>query len=176
MGKALWLTILIRVLGIGGLVFNVASFQFNRHKKIVLFKGISEFLFAVQYIFLGAYTAAALDGVSTLRNCVFMKAVEKKKSTAPYIAIFVVVMIVLCALTWEGPTSVLALAAKVLTTVSYGMRKESKLRIIALPSSVAWVIYNAVFGAWEAAICDSLTVISLLIAICKFDLLPKMKK
>ena len=59
---------------------------------------------------------------------------------------------------------------KLLTTVSYGMKNEKWLRIITLPSCVLWIIYNLYVGSVAGAIGDSIALISLLIAMYKFDL------
>ena len=59
---------------------------------------------------------------------------------------------------------------KLLTTVSYGLKNEKWLRIITLPSCVLWVIYNLYVGSYAGAIGDSIALVSLLIAMYKFDL------
>lgn len=53
--------LIIRALGICGLATSVLSFQFKRHKRIVLCKMLSELLFSVQYFLMGAYTGCLLD-------------------------------------------------------------------------------------------------------------------
>lgn len=160
----------IRIFGIAGLIFCVIPFQFKKHKQIVLCKMFSEILFSIQYILMGAYTGAIVDLISGLRNFLFYKFVEKKRSTLPLIILFSLLVIVLGIFTWGGAMSLLPVTAKVLTTVSYGMKNEKLLRIITLPSCIFWIMYNAMVGGWEALIGDSLSLISILIAIYKFDI------
>ena len=162
--------ILIRALGITALVLGIIPFQFKKHKQIVLCKMVSEFLFACQYFLLGAHSGAWMDLVSGLRNFLFFKLVQKKKSTLPVILAFSALIITLGVLSWDGVITLLPLAAKLLTTVSYGMKNERLLRIITLPSCLFWIVYNVLVGGWEAMITDLLSLGSILIAIWKFDL------
>ena len=167
--------LLIRILGIIALILCVIPFQFKKHKHIVLCKMASELMFAAQYFLLGpaAYTGACLDLISGGRNFLFYKLVEKNKSTTPVILLFSAFMIVLGAVTWTGWLSLLPVCAKVISTVSYGMRNEKLLRFITLPSCILWIIYNITVGGWEAMVSDTLSLISILIAIWKFDIRPK---
>lgn len=162
--------IFIRFFGILGLALSIISFQFKKHKSIMIVKTCSELSFAVQYILLGAWTGALLDGISMFRNFLFAKFVEKKRSTLPVIIGFSVLLIVLGIGSWAGPITLLPICAKIVSTVSYGMKRERLLRFIAIPSCIMWVIYNAFVGSWEAVISDSLTFFSILIAIYKFDI------
>lgn len=171
----LLIKVLIRVLGISGLILCVIPFQFKKHKHIVLCKMTSEVSFALQYFLLGAYTGAWLDLISGLRNYLFYKFVKHERSTTPIIIAFGALVIILGISSWTGPVSLLPIGAKLLTTVSYGMKNEKLLRYITLPSCILWIIYNVFFGSWEGMISDSLALISILIAICKFDIRGQKK-
>ena len=160
----------IRVLGIIGLILCIIPFQFEKHKHIVLCKMVSEISFAFQYILMGAYTGALGDLVSGLRNFLFYKFVEAKRSTVPLIIAFSILVVVIGAMSWNGAISLLPVVAKVLTTISYGMKNERLLRIITLPSCIFWILYNVTVGGWEAMIGDFLSLCSILIAIYKFDI------
>ncbi len=162
--------ILVRVLGIAGLITSVIPFQFKRHKHIVLCKMLSTIFFASQYFALGAYTAAWMDLVSSLRNYLFYWFVDRKKSTLPVMIGFCLLLCTITATTWAGPLSLIPLLAKVISTVSYGMKDERLLRFITLPSCILWVIYNCTVGGYEAALGDMLTFASIIIAIYKFDI------
>ena len=170
--------ILIRSIGIVALILCVIPFQFKKHKHIVLCKMTSEILFAVQYFLIGpeAYTGAWLDLLSGGRNFLFYKLVEKKRSTTPVIVVFSLIMIALGAYSWAGWLSLLPIAAKVISTVSYGMKNERLLRFITLPSCILWIVYNVTVGAWEAMLGDALSLCSILIAIWKFDVREHCKE
>lgn len=162
--------ILIRLLGIVGLVLCIIPFQFKKHKNIVLCKMASELSFSIQYFFMGAFTGAWIDLISGFRNFLFYKLVEKKRSTVPFMIIFSIFVIIIGVFSWDGYISLLPIAAKVITTISYGLKNEKYLRLITLPSCIFWITYNITIGGWEAMIADFLALCSLIIAIYKFDI------
>jgi len=160
---------IIQLIGFLGLALSIGSFQFKKHRGIVLCKMSSELVFAVQYIFLGAWTAAVLDGISVIRNALYTGFVKRGRSTTPVIIGFGLFVVVTGIVTFDGWLSLLPIAAKLLTTISYGMKNERLLRIITLPSCIMWSIYNLYVGSLGGALGDALTLISLLIAMYKFD-------
>lgn len=162
--------ILIRLTGLLGLSLGVIAFQFKNHKQIMLCKIFAEVAYCAQYTLLGAYTGGAIGAISVIRNYLFRRQVEKGKSTLPLIIIFSIFIVIICAVTWAGPLSLLPLFSKVISCISYGMKNPKKLRIITLPTCFMWVTYNLFVGSWEAMIGDSLSAISIMIAIYKFDI------
>ena len=165
--------ILIRIFGIFGLMSGVLSFQFKNHKSIMLAKVFSEAAYCVQYTLLGAHTAALISVVSVVRNYLFRRQVQRHKSSVGLIAVFSAVVVVTCMISWDGYLSLLVLVAKLISTVSYGMSNPKHLRLITFPSCFLWITYNIIVGSWEAMIGDSLSAISILIAIYKFDIRKK---
>lgn len=161
---------LIQLIGFVGLATSIATFQFKKHRSIVLCKMSSELIFALQYILLGAWTAAILDGISVVRNTLYTTFVKRGWSTAPVIIGFGLFVIATGVATFDGWLSLLPIAAKLLTTISYGMKNEKLLRFITLPSCIMWSIYNLQVGSLGGALGDTLALISLLIGIYKFDI------
>ena len=133
----------------------------------------SELVFAIQYIFLGAWTAAILDGISVIRNLLYTGLVKRGRSTLPVIIGFSLFVIGTGIATFAGPISLLPIGAKLLTTISYGMKNERLLRFITLPSCIMWSIYNLYVGSLGGALGDALALTSLLIAVYKFDIRKK---
>ena len=153
-----------------GLVLSIIAFQFKKHKQIVLLKMSSELAFSFQYILLGAWTGAVLDFISVIRNFLFYRFVKKGISTTPVILIFGAFVVATGFFTYDGIISLLPIGSKILTTVSYGMKKEKWLRLITLPSCILWIIYNVFVGSYAGALTDGITLASILLAIYKFDI------
>ena len=164
----------VQLIGFIGLALGVLAFQFKKHMHIVTCKMASEFVFSLQYLLLGAWAAALLDFASAIRNLLFCALVKRGRSTTPLIYCFGAFVVVVGIFTFDSPISLMLIAAKLLTTISYGMRNERLLRYITLPSCIFWCIYNLYIGSLGGAIGDSLTLISLVTAMCKFDL-PRQK-
>lgn len=160
---------IIQLIGFLGLAISIIAFQFKKHRGIVLCKATSELVFALQYILLGAWTAAVLDFFSVVRNFLFYRFVKKGRSTLPVIIVFGIFVIMTGFFTYDGFVSLLPIGSKLLTTISYGIKKEKWLRIITLPSCILWIIYNLYVNSIAGVLTDSMTLISLLIAMYKFD-------
>ena len=168
--------ILIRVTGILGLVLGVAAYQSNKHKGIVIAKLGSEAAFTVQYFLLDAPTGSIMNLVGVVRNFIFYKFVEKGKSTKLAMWIFCGIYIVSAIITWEGPESLLPLIGKLCSTVAYSMKNTRNIRIINIPTLTMWIIYNITCSAWEALAADAISLISVLIAMVRFDIAPYFRK
>ncbi len=163
------MALIIQLIGFLGLAMSIVAFQFKTHRRIVLCKMTSELFFALQYVLLGAWTAAVLDCLSVVRNLLFVHRAKKNLSTLPVIVGFGAFVVITGFFTFDGLFSLLPIGSKLLTTVSYGIKNEKWLRIITLPSCIMWIIYNLSVGSLAGAITDVLTLGSLLIAMYKFD-------
>ncbi|MBQ8209540.1 MAG: YgjV family protein [Clostridia bacterium] len=168
--------IFIRAVGIIGFVLGVAAFQSNKHKTIVVTKMGSEAAFTVQYFLLGAPTGSIMNLIGVIRNLIFYRLVEKDKSTVVARWIFCGIYVLSAIITWEGPTSLLPLVGKLCSTVAYSIDNPRYIRIINIPTLIMWVVYNIACGAWEALLTDSISLISVLIAMGRFDIVPYFKK
>lgn len=166
----------IRAMGIIGFVLGVAAFQSNKHKGIVIAKLGSEAAFTIQYYLLDAPTGAIMNLVGVVRNFIFYKLVEKGKSTKAAMWIFCGVYVLSAIITWEGPESLLPLVGKLCSTVAYSMKNTRFIRCINIPTLSMWIIYNITCSAWEALATDAISLISVLIAIGRFDVVPYFKK
>ena len=162
--------IIIQAIGFLGLAMSIVAFQFKKHGQIVLCKTSSVLFFSLHYVLLGAWSAAALELISAIRNLIFYKQVKKSISTLPAILGFGAFVLITGLATYDGLLSLLPIACKLLTTVSYGMKNEKWLRIITLPSCIMWVIYNFYVGSIAGMLTDSMALVSIVIAMVKFDL------
>ncbi len=165
--------IVTQLIGFLALIAGVISFQFKSHKNIMICKSSSEFLFTVQYALLGAWTAVVLSLISVFRNLLFRKLVKEKRSTRPAILAFGGMVLATGVFTYDGFLTLLPIASKLLSTISYGMKQERWLRLIAIPSSVFWIIYNVAVGSIAGALTDGLTLVSIFVAIYKYDIRKK---
>lgn len=164
MGKEIF----IQLIGILGAIFGFIAYQKNEHKKIMLYKTSSELTFALQFILLGAYTGVAMNVIGCVRNLVFARQVKKNKSTAAGIILFSLLMAAAGALTWTGPVCLLAIAGKIFTTLAYGMKNPQKVRLLTLPSSGCWLIYDVVCRSLGGIVTEVFTVVSIVIAEVRF--------
>ena len=168
--------IIIRIIGIIGLTANFLSFQFEKHKRILLFRTINEGLFIIQYLILGAYTGALLNAIGCIRNVIFTKQVASGKKTTISSVIFCVIFTFFGILTFDGVKSIMLILAKDLSTIAYGNKNTTVIRAVSFLTHINYLFYNLAVTSYEGALADAILLISLIAGIIRFDILPRMKK
>jgi glucan phosphoethanolaminetransferase (alkaline phosphatase superfamily) len=156
-------------------------------------------MFGIQYLFLGAIPGLVVEFIGWIRNVVFIYTVKKNKNTKFWIwffsAITVVAGVVTIALSWKTSIekismwsknitvctilavgiSVVAIVAKVLSTIAYGIKNPNTIRKLNLPTSSMWLFYNFVAFSIAGVINEAITIISNLIAQWRYRK-PKNKE
>ncbi len=188
----MFLTITAQILGVFGLVLNILAVQFNKYRTVIMMKSLSCFLFIVQYALIGAYVGLVMDAIGLVRNIVFSERIKKGKPMKLCIGIFAAIICIAGAVTmifswdttilkmarWSTNTtvitiiavavSIVSIVAKFLTTVGYGIESPHAIRMINLPSSSCWVIYNIACFSPTGVINELLCIVSILIAEFRF--------
>lgn len=174
--------IITQGIGFGGAALNFLSFQQNKRSRIIGFQIVAALLFITHYIFLGftsgedAFTGAALNFIGLTRSIVFINNDKKWAKSPVWLVIFIVVSAIAGVLTWEAWYSFLPSTAMILTTVSYWMKDETKIRLITFPSSPCWLIFNIITGSVAGIVTECIVMSSLIIAIVRYDILKKGEK
>lgn len=163
---------LIQILGIGGIIMNIISFQCNSHKKIMFYRSVNEVLFAIQYYLLHSYLGMMTNILVCFRNCLFSMRIQKNQSTRYHIFVFSILFIIIGIANWQGTASVVAIAVKILSTIAYGNKNPGSLRIITLFASSGWLLFNMFVGSYTGILCEILSLSSILFGIWRFDLYP----
>ncbi len=165
--------IIAQVIGYIGFVIGVFAFQSNKHKTIVLSKALTDICFGVQYLMLGAYTGALINCIGIVRNLTLANVKDQSRSQKIATAFFVALITLACILTWSGPLSILAMAGKICTTISFSIKNTKILRFLTIPSCILWGIYDFATGANGAALYEIAGLVSIIIAWIRFDVVAK---
>lgn len=168
--------IIIQIIGAFGILASIISFQCKKHNSILFFRTLNEFIFAIQYFLLGAYTGMIVNLVGCVRNIIFSKQISKNKKTTFSIIIFSIMFVVFGFAVWQGPKSLLIIFAKVLSTLAYGNKKTTIVRIIIFVTSTSWLIYNCYVFSIAGVLCEAFTLISLIVGIIRLDIIPSLRK
>lgn len=170
------MNISIQLIGALGILASIISFQCKKHNSILFFRTLNEFIFAIQYCLLGAYTGMTMNLIGCARNIVFTKQVANNKSTALWIWIFSCLFTSLGIVVWQGPKSILIIIAKVLSTLAYGNKNTSFVRKIIFVTSSSWLVYNMCVLSIAGVLCEAFTLVSIIIGIIRFDVVSRIKK
>lgn len=165
-----------QIIGFLGLVCCMTAYQMKTQKKIVTVQIVSCTFFTVHFLMLGAYTGALMNFIAAIRSVVFANKDKKWGKSNWWIAFFSLVCIIAVIFSWEGVISLLPMAGMVLTTISWGIEKANLVRLISLPSSPLWIIYNLLSGSMAGVLTEMLVIISIVTAMVRLDLPERNKK
>lgn len=160
-------------MGVAGIISSIISFQCKKHKPLMLFRTANELLFGLQYLMLGAYTGMFANFIGCVRNTIFTRMVEKKKSTMRMRFLFSVLFIVMSFFTWAGFKSILIGVAKAMSTYAYGSKNTGFVRIMILLTSSVWLFYDAAVKSYAGCACEIFTLCSIIAGIIRIDILKK---
>lgn len=162
---------LIQLIGFIGLLFLVLSFQENNRNRILIFILIGQLIFLTHFIFLGAWTAVAMNSVGAIRTLVFQYRGRKNwagKSIWPIV--FILGFFTFGFLAWESWYSILPIIAMSIETVGFWMKNPKTIRFINLFPLPLWFTYNLIVESWPGITSGILIFGSILIGIWRFDL------
>ena len=159
-----------------GTIIVVIGMQQKKYKYIVICKISNEFLSSVHYLLLGGYTGMLANFASCFTNGCYYFRIKKGKSTLPFQIIFGTMFVIIGVLSWHGPISIFVVLAKLISSVSLGIKNPRIIRILNLISNPCWLVYNIFVGSIVGMIADSMVTISVLIAVIRLDIFSKKER
>lgn len=161
--------IIAQLIGFVGLGLAIASFQQNSHRRILFFQMLSGSVFTLHFIFLGAYSGAALNFVGMLRSIVFYNRDKAWASSKAWLAVFITAFIAAGAITWTRWYSILPILAMVINTFSFWVKNPKYVRLFTLPGSPCWMVYNFLSGSYAGVLTEMFVSGSILVGMFRFD-------
>ena len=129
--------IMAQIMGVLALIFLAYSFQNDNKKTLLKFQIISSFLYAMQYLFLGAFTGCVMNIVCMVRNYLF-KEYGGIEISLKWLLIIISAMSLLTMFTYDGLISLLPFLAVFSFTISLWI---GNLRLIRIVEAIAAVLY-----------------------------------
>ena len=153
---------LAQAIGLLGFAAHLLSFQQSRRGRLLVLYVVGAIFWTIHFILLGFYTAAAMNAIAALRSYVFYK--YKKRDNNLLVYIFMAVLVVVTAFTWQGYISLLPLIASLISTYASWAESAQKIRWLTLPAPIAWFTHNIQVGS-IGAVADTTVFVSILIGL-----------
>ena len=169
--------IIANILGLMAVAMFVISYQFKSRKALIICNAGSRLLYILQYILLGALTGAVLDMIAFAISVIF----ERRKcgiiSRHPRLTLALCYGVVAAAgaLTYDGPWSLAPILGVVFETLALWLTRERSIRLLSLLGAPPWFAYNIKNAAYASALGNVITLVSIGIAILRYDILKKEK-
>ena len=161
--------IIAQIIGLIALCVLGLSFQKNDKKVLLKYQIISSFLYALQYVFLSAWTGSLMNLMCMIRNIVYSK-FENKRVPLWIVGIVIVCMIGLSMFSYTGIISLLPMIAVVIYTISLSQSSLKIVRLVEIISCTLFIIYNINVLAYTGLIATVIELIMALIGIIRFDI------
>ena len=169
--------IVAQIVGMIAVTTFLLSYQQKKRKNIILMNATSSMLYVLQYLLLGAFAGAVLDILSTIstvaahnKNKGFIAKHTKWVVVAMNVSIFVAGMTM-----YENIFSLCPIAGAILQTSAFWITDEKRIRKVSFLAAPFWLVYNLVSMAYGSAIGSALSLVSIGLAIYRYDIAPTMK-
>ncbi len=172
-------------IGIVAMTINMLSFQQKEQRKLILMQFFGTALFAVNMFMLGAIVGGLLNLIGAFRAIVYS---NKKKFRADskwwivgFTCLYMLSYVLTFAVFGKEPTAknfvieFLPIIAMLATNIGFACKDAKAARILGLISCPPWLIYNIFNFVLGGMICDTLTMISIIIGMIRHDIRRKEK-
>lgn len=157
-----------QTLGILATVITVISYQMNTKRSLLLVQTAATACTCLAYLFLGAASGFALNVVCIIRNVVFYFQKDTGKVHTISALLLAAAMVVLGVLSWQGPVSLLIIAALAANTVFMSFGDPQLLRKSILGTSSLVLLYNIFVFSLGGIANEGLSIVSSVVGILRF--------
>lgn len=171
--------IFAQAVGIVAMFFCVFSFQQKNPKGILILQTVGALLFSLNFLLLGQYIGSILNLLGCIRSILLLKKEKWHTDNLVWLAIFTVGYVGAYVLTFtvfgEEPTlpnlalQCLPVIGMFSAHLAFRCGDAAKIRKISLVASSSWLIFNVIVVAVGAILCEIFNIISILIAMARFD-------
>ena len=126
-------------------IFLAITFVTNNRKLILILCIISTAFFALEYLFLGTYTAVLVNIIGIVRAVWFyIDEVRGKKNNYVSLTILLVISVVCGVLTYQGLLTIISSVAGIVYIIIVWQPSVKYYRLLAPITTVLWIIHNII--------------------------------
>ena len=164
--------------GVLAVVIFVLSYQQKTRRGIVVCNVISRALYVLQYILLFAFEGAVLDIIGIIASVLAQN--KDKPFIKKHLKVFIIgvnlLIVSATAVLYKNAFSLLPMFGVLLHTGAFWLSDEKYIRRVSFLGSPFWLAYNIYSSAFGSAIGDVMTMVSIGIAIFRYDIKKKDKQ
>ena len=162
------MNILVQLPGVAAMVCLFLSYQQKNRKGLIMCKLSADVFWALHYALLGAFGGMIPNLSGIFRELVFVNREDKKWANFPLWPVFFIVLnFSLGLLSFKSPINLLPITASAFVTVSLWLKNTRLTRIISVPVSLSFLIYDIFAGSYIGIVNESMAIISILIYFLK---------
>lgn len=158
-------TVFSWVFGLGAMCSLFLIYQQKERRKLLYCKLSADLCWVAHYLCLGALGGAVPNFVGIFRELVFVKREEKRWANSFLWPIFFILLnLSLGLLTISRPINLLPVTASIFVTVSLWLKNPTLTKIISIPVSLAFLIYDIFVCSYIGIVNESIAICSIIIS------------
>lgn len=146
----------------------IISVQFKKKENILITQIGASTCYLIVYIIKGAWSGVCVEILEELKNSIFI-CIEKNQKKIPLyvLMIFLLLLVSVSIIFYDGPLSLLPLFINILLFISTYFKNPKYIRYTMIIAAILWGIYNIYVGAYIICIGNALEIVSAVIAIIR---------
>ena len=165
--------IISQIIGFAAVGLYLLSYQLKKRKQIVWVTCISNLLYVLQYVLLGAFSGAIMDMMSTVSSFFAAKKNDKpfvrfSRWLGPVNLVVIAVVGLISAYMQKDLLELLPIAGALFQTGGLWCDDEQTIRKFGLCSAPFWLVYNFINQAYGAAVGTVFIMVSAVTAMMRY--------
>lgn len=157
-----------QLFGIGAMIALFSIYQQKSRKRLIISKLCADVCWVIHYLCLGAYGGMIPNFVGIFRELIFVNRDSKKwASSFVWPIAFILINWGIGFTTFESPINILPIAASTFVTVSLWFRRPRLTKLISIPISLTFLIYDIFVGSYVGVLNESIAIISIIISFAR---------
>lgn len=146
-----------QIMGLGLSFIGFFIYYAKTRKGILCAKLVSDVLYAIQQLMVGAPTGALINAIAISREIIFYYRQDKKWASHRFwLYLFIFLMGITPILTWMGPVSLLPAVGSIFSVISFYCAQPRHTRMLAILSIIPWFVYCCIIPNYGVLV--SLTI------------------
>ena len=157
----------------GGLGFMcyLLAFQCKSSRGLIFLNFCGDAVYALQMFLLGGYTGCLTLVIASIYGLIQCCYGRKWAMWQGWKWVFAALYLLSTVLTWENIFSILPFIGAATVTFTNWTRNGRIIRLSRLCIvAPVWLIYDVYAGSWSGALCQILSIASILISICRYGM------
>ena len=165
------------ILGLGAMISLFLIYQQKSRKNILMCKLSADIFWILHYFTLGATAGLIPNFVGIFRELIFVNRKSKKWASSPiWVLLFITVNFSLGILSFDEWYDIVPITASALVTISLWIDNPHLMKIISIPVSTAFFVYDMFVLSYVGMINESIAILSIIIYFIKKGFLRRNRK
>ena len=155
------------LIGAAGIGANALIYQQKTGKKLLLYKLLSDLLWAIHYLLFGGYGGFVISCIGVVRESIFLHQRFRWARSKGWLLLFVALGVGSAALTRKTPMNLLPAIASVISVFGFWRNQPTLSQLLAFPISFCMLTYDCYVSSYMGIVNEVMTLLSATVAVVR---------